>query len=123
MYTVSSNDVYAFRSAPKRMPLALQEVHQVVLGKAPRPVERHVLHEVRHAALRVGLQDGAGIHHEPQLGALFRLRVSANEVVQPVGQHAAHDFGVCGQRRRRIALRVGRGCDEKERGNERHSGA
>jgi hypothetical protein len=55
---------------------ALEIVDQVVLGEVLGAVERHVLDEVREAELGRVLEHRAGVHHEPQLGALGRAACS-----------------------------------------------
>ena len=85
------------------------------LRKALRAVERHVLDEVREAALRIVLENGAGVHDEPELGALQRQHVAADQVVQTVGQLAAHDRRIERQPRRQVGrLRRNGKRDEKE---------
>ena len=51
----------------------LQVLDEIVLGEVRRAVERHVLDEVREPELVVGLEHRAGVHDEPQLGALLGL--------------------------------------------------
>jgi hypothetical protein len=77
----------------------LQEVADLLLGKVPCPVERHVLDEVRHAALIVGLEDRAGVDDQPKLGSADRLLVGANVVAQPVLEAADSHGRIRGQRR------------------------
>ena len=77
-----------------------------------RAVEVHVLIEVREPALVILLDRGAGVHHEPQGGALLGLVVDADVVAQPIRQHAGTYAGVepnrVGQGRRRRGARGGR---------------
>jgi hypothetical protein len=58
----------------------LQILHDVVLPESTRPVEQHVLDEVRHAPLIVVFLDRPGVHDEPELDAFFRTGVAADEV-------------------------------------------
>ena len=67
-------------------PQALDEVDQRLLLEAPRPVERHVLDEVREPPLVVVLQHRAGVDHQPQLGAVLRVAIGADIPRQPVLQ-------------------------------------
>ena len=78
---------------------AFKEVHDVAPGKAPRTVERHVFDVVRQSALRVGLEDGAGVDDQSEFRALFRLHVATDDVAKAVGQHAAVHGSVGGEGR------------------------
>jgi hypothetical protein len=56
-----------------------------------RPVEGHVLDEVRHAALVFVLEHGTGFHREPQFRTRTRLAILANVIAKTVGQRADGD--------------------------------
>jgi hypothetical protein len=107
MYTVSSNDVYALRSG-RTHPDRSRKLTRSAFGKAARPVERHVLDEVRDAELAVVLEDRAGVDHEPELRPLLRKRVAAHEIVEAVRQAAAQHGAVEGEWR--IGRPVRRPC-------------
>ena len=89
----------------------LQVLHEIVLVEMRRAVERHVLDEVREAELVLVLEHRAGVHDEPQLGALFRLVIDADVVADAVRQRADLDLGIDRQRRgcRRRGREAGRG--------------
>ena len=94
-------------------------------------VERRVLDEVREAELVVRLEDGTGVDHEPQFGAILGLLVLADVILEAVRERPDSDFRVYRQgrgqirrRRRRRFCRTlrageGRGQGEGERQNER----
>ena len=62
--------MYALRSAPNRTPIDCRYFTRSFLAKCVVPLNADVLDEVREAELVVGLEHGAGVHDEPQLGAL-----------------------------------------------------
>ena len=66
----------------------LDERHELLLGKVLGAVEGHVLDEVREPALVVVFENRAGVDDEPELGALLRLLVGADVVVQAVRRAA-----------------------------------
>jgi hypothetical protein len=85
-----------------------------------------VLDEVSETALVVVLVDGARRDDETQLGASLRTTVRANEVAEPVVEHALHDV-VVDRQRARVVVGFGeggrRGCEagrdeESARGRE-----
>ena len=67
----------------------LEEVDERLLREALRAVERHVLDEVREAALVVVLEHRARVHREPDLRALLRLLVRQHVVGEPVRERSA----------------------------------
>jgi hypothetical protein len=103
---------------PEPHPRPLEEVDQIGLREAARPVERHVLHEVRDAELAVVLEDRAGVDHQPELRPLLGKRVAAHEIPKPVRQTAAQHGAVEGQGRI-SGLRAGPGCERGTSEDER----
>ena len=69
----------------KTRPDRLEVAHQLPRPEVRGPVERHVLEQVREAALIVGLVDRARLDGEPQHCAIFRKVVSADKELQAVG--------------------------------------
>ena len=69
----------------------LHEGAHGVAGKVPRAVERHVLDEVRHAALVFVLEHRTGLDGEPKLGARLGLPVLPDVVAESVGERADRD--------------------------------
>jgi hypothetical protein len=65
-----------------------QIIDELILLEVGGAVEPHVLDEVRHSQLIVVLIDAAGIHREPELGALRRLWVSLDVVAKSVREYA-----------------------------------
>ena len=76
---------------PEAHPQALDEIDQRLLREALRSVERHVLDEMRQAALVIVLEHRAGIDHEPELGAMLGIPIGAHvpgeAVVEPALAH------------------------------------
>ena len=62
--------------------------------KVQRPVEGHVLDEVRESALVFVLEDRSGIDGEAELRSPLRLPVQADVVAQPVRQRADRNLRV-----------------------------
>ncbi len=116
MYTVSSNEVYAFRSAPKSDAALLQKVDELLLRESLGPVESHVLDEVRETSLVVVFEHGAGIHTQPDLRALFRLLVRENVIGQPVVELALGEASIQGQGPVELVERLGRCASRGYRG-------
>ena len=76
---VSSNDVDAFDVRAEARANGLEEPHQLARLEVLGAVERHVLEEVRQAAL-VGLfLQRADVHGQPHRDAIGRPAVLANE--------------------------------------------
>jgi hypothetical protein len=93
------------RAKPHADPL--DEVHELLLLEAARPVERHVLDEVREPALVIPLEHRAGVHGQPQLGALLGARVLTDVVAHAVRQPADHEL--------RVDRKSARGVGERRR--------
>ncbi len=109
-------------------PRRLQERDDLLLREVARAVERHVLDEVREAALVVVLEHRAGVDGEAELGAPGRLGVVADVVAQAVRQRADRDPRIDrhrdGQRRRlgrrrHRRRRLARGRSPRRRGRRR----
>ena len=69
-------------------PARLDEVDEITVRKVRRPVERHVLEEVREPALIFILEQAARVHREPKLDAMRGHCVGAQIVAKPVGERA-----------------------------------
>ena len=78
----------------------LQIRNELVLREPARPVERHVLDEVRRPELVVVFEDRAGVDDEAQFGPSFGPLVGPDEVRQPVGEPSFADLGVERDQRR-----------------------
>ena len=72
----------------------LEIFHDIIFREMCGAVKRHVLNEVRQAALILIFQHGTGIDHQPQFHAFFGLGVFADVVAQSVGQCAGLDRGI-----------------------------
>ncbi len=70
----------------------LQVRHQLVLAEIGRAIERHVLDEVRQAALVVVFQDRAGLDDQAQFELVFGARIALDVVGQAIGQLADLDL-------------------------------
>jgi hypothetical protein len=80
-----------------------------------------VLDEVRDAELRFALEDGAGVDDEPELGALLRLAIAPDQLVQAVGENTAQHRRIRGQWR--VGLRAGRHrCGDETREEQKRGG-
>jgi hypothetical protein len=79
----------------------LHERHDVALREVLRPVERHVLHEMRQSLLVIVFHQRADVDDEAKLGALFGQPVPADVVLQAVrerpGCHLRIDRQLLGQ--------------------------
>ncbi len=71
-----------------------QEVDDALPGEMTRPLELHVLDEMRQPLLVVVFQHGTSLDDEAQLGAVGRLRVCAHVVAQAVRQGPDRDSGI-----------------------------
>ena len=103
----------------------LEVLDEIVLREVGRAVERRVLEEVSEAELLLGLENGAGVHDEPELRAFLGATVLADVVAQSVGKRADANLGIDSKaRRQRIRhcwrrcglLRDCRGREHKQRG-------
>ena len=63
-------------------------------GKLRRPLELHVLDEMRQPVLVVVFEHRPGLDDQPQLGAVGRLAVRSHVIAQPVRQRADDRLGV-----------------------------
>ena len=72
----------------------LHERHDLLLREVLRAVERHVLDEVRQARLVVVFEDRAGVDDEPELGALLRLLVGPDVVLEAVLEGSDRDLRI-----------------------------
>src|SRR5690606_31466584 len=63
---------------------ALNNVDELLLLVFLSAVEGHVLGKVGQTELVVVFEDGAGIYHEPQFGAILRLLIPPDVVSKPV---------------------------------------
>ena len=74
----------------------LHELHQLVLREMRRAVKRHVLDEVRQPPLVLVFEHGPGLDDQAQFGAVLRLVVGANVIVEAVGERADGDVRIDG---------------------------
>ena len=68
--------------------------HRLLLREVLRPVERHVLDEVRQTLLIGLFDDRPDVDHQPQFGALLRPLRRPNEILQAVREFASRDRGI-----------------------------
>ena len=66
----------------------LEDPHHLAFGYVARPVERHVLHEMRKALLALGFVERPERDREPDRDCLLRLRIVAQRIAHAIGQHA-----------------------------------
>jgi len=71
--------------------LALKRLHQFAGGEMPRAVERHVLDEVRVAALLVALLERAGIDEQAQADLSRGLGQRVDRVAHAILEAPLHD--------------------------------
>ena len=106
--------------------VAAHEANDFLAGKMLRASKQNVLHEVRHALLVVLLKDGAGLHHQTEVGLLLRVGATTHVVGEAVLQHARANGGVGGnlltvddvqvRHQQRVVLLLGKGDAAQQHG-------
>src|SRR5262249_43204039 len=103
--------------APEGEPERLEERNDGARGEVGAAVEGHVLEVVGEALRGIGLVERAGRYVEPDARAALGIPVSADDVVEPVGQRARDEGGVGGQR----LVGADGGARQEEQPDHQHS--